>query len=92
MPLNDLIITGATGKVGSTLVRKIYDAGYDNVDVYANPIRILGLASSTHLLQNEEGILREDALMFVTRDFSDAQPYASLMDLYQQTIALGLAT
>ena len=45
-----LFIIGATGKVGSTLVRQIYQNKDDDYLIHKNPTRIVGLASSSSYL------------------------------------------
>ncbi len=56
---------GATGKVGRVLVRQIYNKGDTDQGVHTNPTVIVGLANSSTLLRNSEGIDAKMAERFV---------------------------
>lgn len=73
--IQDLYIVGATGKVGSTLIKQIFEKGDTDSARHPNPTRIVGLASSTHTLYSPEGISQEQAYTFTNRDYCDAQSY-----------------
>jgi len=70
----DVFVLGARGKVGSTLVRQIYDRGDTNADLHSNPTRVVGLVDqdSPHLSVqfNQEGISQRGAEEFIAREGS----------------------
>ena len=63
----DDFIIGATGNVGLTTVRQIFNEGDTDPKRHENPTRIVGLASSTHFLYDPNGIKREVAFAFAER-------------------------
>ena len=79
MPQNVFII-GATGKVGSTLTRQIYNKGDTKFSLHANPTRIVGLASSSSLVFSRKGISQTAAFDFLNTKKGSAQ-YHNLEEL-----------
>ena len=61
----NVFIIGATGKVGATLVRHIYQRGDTDASLHANPTRVVGLASSSSYIYSDRGIRHTDAANFV---------------------------
>lgn len=61
----NIFILGATGKVGSTLLRQVFDMGDTDPRLHANPTRIVGLASSSSVVFSKKGIGRKAAFEFV---------------------------
>ncbi len=73
--IQDVYIIGATGKVGSTLIKQVIEKGDTDASRHANPTRIVGLASSTHTLYLPEGISTERTYAFVNRNYDGARRY-----------------
>ena len=78
--IQDVFIIGATGRVGSSLVRQIIEKGDMSCDRHANPTRIVGLASRDHFMYSSRGISSEKASAFSNRNFNNAQKY---WDIYE---------
>lgn len=78
----DVLVIGATGKVGRTLIKQIFDEGDTNNLHHENPTRVIGLASSKHVLYSPKGITREQAYDFVIGKSGEARgTYAKHTDL-----------
>src|SRR3989344_686200 len=60
-----IFIIGATGKVGSTLTRQIYQKGDIDASLHVNPTRVVGLASSSSLVFSRKGIPQKTAFNFL---------------------------
>lgn len=86
----DVFVLGARGKVGSTLVRQIYDKGDTDTNLHSNPTRVVGLVDqdSPHLslLFNQEGISQRGAEEFIAREGSYPK-FESLNDLLDFVVA-----
>ncbi len=81
--LQDVYAIGATGKVGSTLVRQLIKKGDTSDSHHANPTRIIGLASSTHTIYLPRGISPQQAYAFITRNYIGAQKYQHPTELLE---------
>ena len=81
--IQDVFIIGATGKVGRTLVKQIFERGDTDSRRHVNPTRIVGLASSTHTIYSSSGISKKEAYSFANRGNGDANKYGSLFDLLE---------
>ena len=79
--IQDVYIIGATGNVGRTLVRQIYEKDDINPVSHPNPTRVVGLASSTHTVYSPSGLSRQDSDSFINRKSESATKYSSLFDL-----------
>lgn len=79
--IQDVFIIGATGKVGNVLVRQIIERGDMDSKLHLNPKRIVGLASSTHMVYSPRGLLPQDAYNFISRQDTNSQPYSNLGEL-----------
>src|SRR3989338_6340683 len=75
----NVFIIGATGKVGATLVRQIYERGDTDTSLHANPTRVVGLASSSSYIYSDRGIRHKDALKFIAT--KNGHSYNGLDDL-----------
>src|SRR3989338_3284058 len=62
--IQDLFIIGATGKVGKTLVRQIFEKGDTDRKKHPNPTRIVGLASSSNVLYSPKGLSKDESTEF----------------------------
>ncbi|MBI4209939.1 MAG: hypothetical protein HY544_00325 [Candidatus Diapherotrites archaeon] len=62
--IQDVFIIGATGNVGSTLVRQIIERRDADAKLHNNPTRIVGLASNKSLAYSSRGIGPKEALSF----------------------------
>ena len=65
--IQDLFIIGATGKVGKTLVRQIFEKGDTDRKKHPNPTRIVGLASSSNVLYSPKGLSKDESTEFTER-------------------------
>ena len=81
--IQDVFIIGATGKVGRTLVRQIFEKGDADIERHANPTRIIGLASSSSLLYSQNGISKEDAINFSEKKYDGSAAYKKLKELLE---------
>lgn len=81
--IQDLYIVGATGNVGSTLVKQIFEKGDTDPARHANPTRIVGLASSKHALYLPDGIGSQQAFAFADKKCDGAGEYNNLGELLQ---------
>lgn len=75
----NVFIIGAAGKVGSTLVRQIFEAGDTSSRLHANPTKIVGLAASSTVLFSNKGIGQKDAFSFPKT--KKGLPYRDLNEL-----------
>lgn len=73
--MQNLFIIGATGKVGSALVRQIFEKKDTDSNIHANPTRIIGLASSEEYAFMPEGISRQQAYDFIEKRSGITQKY-----------------
>src|SRR3989344_7559243 len=79
--LQDVFIIGATGKVGKTVVKQIFERGDTDSKMHLNPTRVVGLASSTHAIYSPNGLAKNEAYSFVNRDTKNAKSYENLFEL-----------
>ncbi|MBI4738361.1 hypothetical protein HY772_02155 [Candidatus Woesearchaeota archaeon] len=79
----DVYIIGATGRVGSTLVRQIIEKGDISARLHTNPTRIVGLASRERTVYVPEGVSAEQAYAFTNKDYTDTQTYRDLLELLE---------
>lgn len=79
--IQDVFIIGATGKVGRTLVKQIFEKGDTDAKLHANPTRIVGLASSRKVMHSQNGISRNDAINFSERTHKNSCNYKHLNEL-----------
>lgn len=82
--IQDVYIIGATGDVGTELVKQIFEKGDTDPTRHLNPTRIVGLASSTHTLYLPQGISPEQAFAFKNRDYSNADRYGNDSELLER--------
>ena len=76
----DVYIIGATGTVGSELVRQVFEKG-DTDPARPNPTRVVGLASSTHTLYSAKGLTPEQSLAFAGGSHANSRAYRDLNEL-----------
>ena len=79
--IQDVYIIGATGKVGKTLVRQIFEWGDTDAAKHLNPTRIVGLASSSRTIYSPDGISSKEAFSFTNRETANAGRYENLFDI-----------
>ncbi len=79
----DVFIIGATGKVGSTLVRQILEKRDTDTSLHANPTRIVGVASRDNFVYSPRGLSPSQAYSFASRNFGDVNRYADLHELVE---------
>lgn len=75
-----IFIIGATGKVGSTLVRQILEKKDGDFRIRQNPTRIVGLASKTHYQFSKDGLSKKECLNFIKREGAFRE-YDSMEDI-----------
>jgi homoserine dehydrogenase len=63
--VQNLFVLGATGRVGSTLVRQIFKKGDVDLNLHKNITRIVGLASSKKYVFNKKGLSEKECLCFI---------------------------
>lgn len=78
--VQNIFIIGATGKVGSTLVRQILENNDGDFKIHQNPTRIIGLSSSKSYILNEKGLSKKDCEDFSKRKI-EGKKYKELIDL-----------
>ncbi len=85
--LQNVIVVGACGKVGSTLVRQIFERKDFDSKVHTNPTRIIGLVSYSDYLFNSKGISQKDCLEFTARkeDFSKKPVLDKVISIAKKT-------
>ena len=79
----DVFIIGATGKVGSTLIRQILEKRDTDTSLHANPTRIVGVASRDNFIYSPRGISPSQAYSFASRNFGDVYRYSDLHELVE---------
>jgi len=67
MAHQDVFIIGATGKVGSTLLRQIFENRDTDPRRHSNPTRVVGLASSSSVLLSPKGLTKKEAFDFLKK-------------------------
>lgn len=78
----DVFVVGATGRVGRTLVRQIFERGDCDYTRHPNPTRIVGVASSTNaLLAPPASDLRYEQIEGFLKNPKSGRPYQTLRDL-----------
>lgn len=82
--IQDVYVMGATGRVGSEVVRQIFEKGDTDPTRHTNPTRIVGLASSTHTLYISQGISPEQAFNFTKKDYKGAETYGKYGELLEK--------
>jgi len=85
--IQDLFIIGATGNVGKTLVKQIFELGDADFSMHENPTRIVGLVSSKNFVYDPKGISKEDSYSFINRMSSDAKSYEDLIGLIDLVVS-----
>lgn len=66
--IQKVFVIGATGKVGSEVVKQIIRNGDNNPNIHKNPTRIVGLASKGNgFIYSDDGILDHAAMAFANR-------------------------
>lgn len=89
--IQDVVILGATGNVGSEVVRQIIDRGDTDKTRHENPTRIAGLASGKKsgfkFIYSHSGLEHEQCFDFIEGRSSDAVGNASLADLLEAALA-----
>ena len=79
--IQDVFISGATGKVGRTLIKQIFEKGDTDKKRHINTTRIIGLASSNDLIYSAEGISKVEAEDFSERKLSNSTKYKELHEI-----------
>ncbi|MBI2208970.1 hypothetical protein HYU50_05745 [Candidatus Woesearchaeota archaeon] len=79
----DVFIVGATGKVGSTLVRQILEKRDTDASLHANPTRVVGVASRDNFAYSPRGLSPSQAYGFASRNFGDVNRYTDLHELVE---------
>ncbi len=67
----DIFIIGATGKVGRTLIKQIFEKGDTDANLHKNPTRIVGLASSNRVYYNRNGVNKNEVNRFCDGEIGD---------------------
>lgn len=81
--IQDVFIIGATGKVGKTVVRQIFERGDTDSKRHANPTRIVGLASSNNFIYSKMGLLPKQAYAFIDKKSDENIKYNQLSELLE---------
>ena len=79
--IQDVFIIGATGKVGKTVVRQIFERGDTDLRMHLNPTRVVGLASSADFIYSSDGLAKNEAYSFANREKKNAKSYGNLFEL-----------
>lgn len=82
----DILILGATGRVGKTLVKQILAEGDTNPRVHRNPTNIVGLASSANFVYAEKGLEDEAIISFLSKPKAGYESLVSLDALLDDAI------
>lgn len=82
--IQDVVIMGSTGKVGNTLINQILGADGVNPLNRKSPVRIIGLASSTHFLYLPEGISKQQTARFIGKDYTNIPRLYNLEELIDE--------
>ena len=77
----DVFVIGATGKVGSTLIKQILEKGDTYPSLHGNPTRIVGVASRSNFAYSPRGLSPSEAHNFCTGHFPEAKRYSDLHEL-----------
>lgn len=78
--IQNIFIIGATGNVGKTLVRQIFEKGDTDSGKHENPTKIVGLASSKGYVFNTNGLEKDRCVDFSEKKIS-GENYSSLGEL-----------
>jgi len=81
--IQDVFIIGATGRVGAALINQIIKKGDIDNNFHVNPTRIMGLASSTHVVYAQKGLSEQQALDFTNKHHDGAKAYYDLNELFE---------
>ncbi|MAG39978.1 hypothetical protein CMI41_03350 [Candidatus Pacearchaeota archaeon] len=65
--IQDVFIIGATGGVGKTLVKQIFEKGDTDPNLHKNPTRVIGLASSSSFAHDPYGLSERKRDEFYSR-------------------------
>lgn len=87
--IQDIFVIGATGKVGKTLVKQIFEKGDTDANIHVNPTRVVGLASSNDVIYSPKGISTQEALSFTEKNYKNTKEYKHLnefVDIIQHSI------
>lgn len=76
-----VFIIGATGKVGKTLVRQIFECKDTDFSVHTNPRVVVGLASSDKFLFSKDGLTKNECMKFINKEL-EGKKYNHLDDIY----------
>lgn len=79
--IQDIFIIGATGKVGKTLVRQIFENADTEARFHPNPTRVIGLASSKNYIFSQKGLSKSMSYEFAEKRLPDSRPYNNLNEL-----------
>ena len=84
----DVFIIGATGNVGRTLVRQIFERGDTDNGRHANPTRIVGLASSRKFVFSSYGLTEALCYGFADKkeEGIECRAYANLDEILRTVI------
>ncbi len=83
-----VFIIGATGNVGKTLVRQIFECGDGDFRLHHNPTRIVGLASSKSYVFSRDGLSKKECFDFIEKK-GIQNSYLDLEDIYVKTKEVG---
>src|SRR3989338_7956330 len=81
--IQDVFIIGATGRVEAALINQIIKKGDIDNNFHVNPTRIMGLASSTHVVYAQKGLSEQQALDFTNKHHDGAKAYYDLNELFE---------
>ena len=81
--IQDIVVMGATGKVGKTLINQIL--GADGVPLNRkSPVRIVGLSSSTNFLFSPDGISKQQTRGFISKNYDNTPALADLGEIVDE--------
>jgi len=80
----DLVIAGATGNVGKTLISQIFERGDTRRDFHRNPTRVIGLASTASYVFDSRGLSKERCDEFTKAHISGKTPTGSLREALRE--------
>ncbi len=78
--IQDVFILGATGNVGSELIKQIYEKGDTDSSIHHNPTRVVGLASSRNFLFSPNGFSYDVSRSFANKELRSSG-YKSLDEI-----------
>ncbi|MBI2558401.1 hypothetical protein HYW20_03690 [Candidatus Woesearchaeota archaeon] len=81
--VQDVFIIGATGRVGCALVDQIIKKGDLDPNIHSNPTRIVGLASSSHVVHSSNGLNEQQAHKFLNKEVSGGKNYSDLAEILE---------